>query len=808
MILPFKKFLKQNYFIRLDGAFGTNVLKKYPNNYDAIELFNFTDAELVYGIHRAYVAAGADIINTNTFSANSYKLKAGGYSVEETVKRAVAIARSAGAPYVALDIGPLGKLLKPLGDMTLEEAYAAFKEIIVAGANAGADLVYFETFSDLLELKTGILAAKENSKLPVFATMTFEPNGKTFVGVSPAAAAVTLEALGVDAFGLNCSSGPDKMLPIVREIAEVSNIPVIVKPNAGIPEMADGKSVYKMTVSEYIEDLEKLIDAGACCVGGCCGTEAAHIEAIGELLRTKNARKKPPVKKTLLASQSTVKVIDDNFTVIGERLNPTGKPALKKALTERNSDYLISEARAQIQAFADVLDINAGIFEIDEAETLGWIVECFNGIIDVPFCLDSSDKKALELAVRRVAGLPILNSVNGKVQSLDSVMPIAKKYGTPVVCLLLDESGIPKTLEDRIRIAKRIFAYAKKYGVGKEKLIFDCLTLTASAEQANVLNTLKAVEIIYKKYGCNTVLGLSNVSFGLPAREFLNSAFLSHALSHGLTSAILNPLNAEVMASVDAYRVLYNKDPNASAYIEKYKNLSPRAAVQGGVPALSLELEGNKLRSGGAGESLGSKLKDAIIKGGSLEAKRLSYEALDKEDGLTLINSYLIPALDEVGALYEKGKIFLPELLLSANAAKASFDTVKEKSAKSLENRGAVLLATVFGDVHDIGKNIAKMLLENYGYSVIDLGKDVPIDTIIKAVRDNDIKLVGLSALMTTTLGNMRDTIAAVRAVSDAKIMVGGAVVTKENSRLIGADYYCKDAIDGVGVARGLLDLP
>jgi 5-methyltetrahydrofolate--homocysteine methyltransferase len=894
--MDFREYISKKDFLLLDGAFGTNVLKKYPNNYDAIELFNFKDEELVLDIHKSYVKAGADIIVTNTFSANAFKLNPKGYSVEKVVEKAVSIARRAGAKYVGLDIGPLGRLLEPLGNMTYDEAYDAFKEIISAGVKSGVDLVYFETFSDLAELKIGVLAAKENSDLPIFATMTFESNNTTFIGVSAAAAAVTLEGLGVDAFGLNCSSGPRAMLPIVAEIREHINIPIIAKANAGIPRFVDGKSVYDMPPDEFARDSGVLVDAGASFVGGCCGTDDAYITAVKEMLKTKKKPRREIIKKTFLASQGRAFCIDDGFAIIGERLNPTGKPALKKALIERDSEFLIAEARTQLDAGADVLDINCGIFEVDEVETLSFVVGEFNGVIDAPFCLDSSEPKALEKAVRRTSGLPLINSVNGKTKNLEAVLPVAKKYGAPLICLLLDEKGIPKTVGERIAIAEKIISYAEKYGVGREKLVFDCLTLTVSAEQENVVNTLKAVKIIREEFGCNTVLGLSNVSFGLPAREWINSAFLSHALANGLTSAILNPLNFEVMAAVDSYRVLYNKDKNAEKYIAKYKDAksvnaminviknrakngcigaisnaisdpksgtangginggadakggAANGGINGGADAKGGAASGginggadakggtangginggadggtaditnvmqNGVKNGGIGaisnvisEGEGSGARspiiEAIIKGRKEETKTLSQKALESEDGLTLINKYLIPALDAVGAMYEKGKIFLPELLMSANAAKAAFDVVKERSPKSAETKGTVLLATVFGDVHDIGKNIAKMLLNNYGYDVLDLGKDVPIDLILKTVRENDIKLVGLSALMTTTLNNMRETITEIRKISDAKIMVGGAVVTKENSGLIGADYYCKDAIDGVSVAKKLL---
>ncbi|MDR2046809.1 MAG: homocysteine S-methyltransferase family protein [Clostridiales bacterium] len=813
-----REFLKNSPFTILDGAFGTNVLIKYPENYDSIELFNFRDEDLVFDIHKSYVDAGSDIISANTFSANRFKLKPKGYSVDAVVEKALSIARRAGAKYAALDIGPLGGLLKPFGDMTFSDAYDAFREIVLAGARHGADLVYFETFSDLSELKIGVLAAKENTDLPVFATMTFEANNKTFIGVSAAAAALTLDGLGIDAFGLNCSSGPAAMLPIVEEIAAHTNLPIIAKANAGIPEFTDGKSVYGMTPEEFARSLESLIDAGATLVGGCCGTDARFIREIKSLL----SRKKPAVrdenKGTFLASRSRVVSIDDNFTVIGERLNPTGKPALKKALIERDAEFLIAEARAQLKAGADVIDINSGIFEVDERKTLTFIAETFNGVIDAPFCLDSSEPEALESAARITGGLPLINSVNGKTENLDAVMPVAKKYGAPLICLLLDENGIPKTVGDRIRVAEKIIAFADRYGIKRKKLVFDCLTLTASAEQENVVNTLKAVRVIREKFDCNTVLGLSNVSFGLPARARVNAAFLSHALAHGLTSAILNPLDGEVMGAVDAYRVLYNKDKNSEKYIAKYKNAAkPNQAdlAYGNVNFATNNTADSAVENAGFnangninfGESADGAhpLIGAIIKGAKDETYRIASALIQSEDGLSLINKYLIPALDAVGSMYEKGEIFLPELLTSANAAKAAFDVVREKSPKAAEVKGTVLLATVFGDVHDIGKNIAKMLLNNYGYDVIDLGKDVPVDLILKTVKENDIRLVGLSALMTTTLNNMRDTIAAIRRISDAKIMVGGAVVTKENSSLIGADYYCKDALDGVSVAKKLL---
>jgi 5-methyltetrahydrofolate--homocysteine methyltransferase len=480
------------------------------------------------------------------------------------------------------------------------------------------------------------------------------------------------------------------------------------------------------------------------------------------------------------------------LTIIGERLNPTGKPVLKKALIEGNMEFLLDEARAQVAAGADALDINAGLFELDEPTVLSDIIKTFNGVLDVPFCLDSSNAVALERAARYVNGLPLLNSVNGKTSSLEAILPIAKKYGAPVVCLLMDENGVPASLDERIKIAEKIIKHAERYGIEKHKLVFDCLTLTASAEQEKVVDTLKAVRIISEKYGCNTVLGLSNVSFGLPLRPQINSVFLSHALASGLTSAILNPLCDEVMRAVSIYKVLYNVDKGAKDYVEKYKD---KEVVLHQAKSLSEQAKPSH-----------DELIDSVIKGKKDASASLTRQRLELEDGLSVINKYLIPALDRVGMLYEKGAVYLPELLLAANAAKAAFDVVKQKSEAAAVARGTVLLATVFGDVHDIGKNIAKMLLENYGYTVLDLGKDVPVDTILKTLKENDIKLVGLSALMTTTLNNMKETISEIRKVSKAKIMVGGAVVTEENSRLIGADYYCKDAIDGVSVARKMFD--
>ncbi len=802
--------LRGERFLIFDGAMGTMLQQAGLEAGELPELLCFTNPAEVTDIHAQYVAAGSDVVTCNTFGANRRKLE-GAAEVADVFKAAIDCAKASGAKYVAADIGPTGALLEPLGTMPFDEAYDLFAEQVRAADAAGADLFIIETMADLLEMKAAVLAAKENSDLPIFATMTFGEDGRTFLGTSPQIAAIVLSSLGVDVLGVNCSLGPNDLRPMVSEMLKVSTVPVMVQANAGLPSIVDGETVFSVTPDDYIQAVAAMVDEGVSVVGGCCGTNPAYIAKEAELVagRTPVARDVAPACGITSASRATLLTGRDVAT-IGERINPTGKKKLKAALREGNLDYVLGEAISQTEAGADALDVNAGLPEIDEAATLVALVGKIQGVSPLPLQIDSSDPVAVEAAVRVYSGKPIINSVNGKRESLDAVLPIAKHYGCAVVGLALDENGIPPTAEGRFAVAQRIVEETDKYGIPRSDVFIDCLVMAASTNQAEVVEILRAITMVKERLGVRTVLGVSNVSFGLPLREIVNATFLAAAFSAGLDMPILNPLSARYREIVDTWRVLCGQDASAQGYISEYANktMSATAGAPGAAPAPA---QAGAPASACAGDAFDDAadfgLRRFVVTGRKANMPDAVRELLKTEDAMQVINGRLIPALDDVGERFEKGKFFLPQLMASAEAAKAGFDVIKEQGGSgAVADKGSVAIATVKGDIHDIGKNIVRMLLENYGYTVYDLGRDVEPQAVLDCVREHDIKLVGLSALMTTTVRGMEDTIALLREQApDVKVFVGGAVITPEYAEMVGADFYCKDAAESAKVCGEVL---
>ena len=777
--------LKKNILI-FDGAMGTMLQAAGLPTGGLPELYNLTNPDIVKGIHKAYVGAGADIITTNTFQANEFKLKDSGHTVEEVIEAGILLAKESGAKYTALDIGPLGQLMKPMGTLDFDTAYNAFARQIKIGAECGADVILLETMSDILEIKAAVLAARELCDLPVFVSMTYQSDGRTFVGCDPQTAAVALSALKVDALGVNCSLGPKELVTTVESLLKYSTVPVLVQPNAGLPQIKDGKTVYNVSPEEYADYVTDFAAKGAAILGGCCGTTPEYIRAVTERLSDKVRVEVKPERISAVTSGTKTVVLDDKITVIGERINPTGKKLLKEKLRTKDFGYIMNEAIVQSDNGADILDVNCGLPEVDEPALLTRAVEEIQSVVNLPLQIDSSDYTAIERAVRVYRGKPIINSVCGKKESMAKILPIAAKYGAAVVALCLDDDGIPETAEGRAEVAEKIIKEAEGYGIPREDIIVDCLVLTASAQQKLVIETIRAVNLVKQRLGVKTVLGVSNVSFGLPCRPKLNSVFLSACFGAGLDCAIINPMSNEVMSAVHAFRVLHGSDVDAVDYIAKYSDVSQTEN------AIKTEAD----------------LKSLIENGLKEEAAANTAELLKTENPMEIIEKQFIPALDAVGEKYEKGVIFLPQLMQAAEAAKSGFEILREKSVSgSVETKGRVLLASVEGDIHDIGKNIAKMLLENYGYEVIDLGRSVPAAEVVKAAKEYDIKLIGLSALMTTTVASMKNTIAELKAAGvDAKIMVGGAVLSDEYAEFVGADYFVGDARADVEIADKIFE--
>lgn len=740
------------------------------------EKLNINEPERVFAVHKGYAEAGADFITANTFGANSLKYD----NVPELVKAAVELAKKAGKK-VALDIGPTGKLLKPMGDLDFERAVELFSEVIEAGKD-GADVVIIETMSDSYELKAAVLAAKEHCDLPVIASMIFDENGRLLTGGDMRSACAMLEGLGADAVGINCGLGPKQMIELVKEMRENTSLPILVMPNAGLPESVDGKTVYNVSPQEFAEDMLTIAKQGVSYLGGCCGTTPEHIRAMIELC--KNIPDSIPEKKTdtIVSSYSTAVTIGEKPIVIGERINPTGKKLFKEALRNNDIDYVIKEGLSQQEHGAHILDVNVGLPEIDEVKMLSDAVYNLQSVLPLPLQLDSSDPQALEQAMRIYNGKPMVNSVNGKQSSMKEIFPLVKKYGGVVVCLCLDENGIPETAQGRIDIAKKIINIAQEYGIDKKDLVVDALTMTISTNKDNAIETLKAVKYIRNELGVGTVLGVSNISFGLPKREAINTAFFTLALENGLSAGIINPLSESMMNAYYSYNALMGYDDNCAEYIE------------------SVTLSQTSVTS-----SSSMDLKSAIIKGMKEDAGVCAKALLKDTQPLDIINEYIIPALDVVGDGFEKNKIFLPQLLMSADSAKEAFNVIREYlvlSGQEKKSENKIVIATVEGDIHDIGKNIVKVLLSNYGFDVIDLGKDVKCEKVLEETIKNDCKLVALSALMTTTVTNMEKTIKLVHENTDAKVLVGGAVLTKSYAKMIDADYYAKDAMESVRIAK------
>ena len=800
--MQIREVFDRKRFVFLDGGMGTQLQTRGLQPGQKPELAALEMPDTLTAIHADYARAGADILLANTFGANAKKLAGCPCTVEQVVSASIACARSAAAEtgaLVALDIGPLGELLVPAGTLRFEDAYAEFAQVIRAGAAAGADLVFLETMTDLYELKAAILAAKENCALPVFTSMSFESRGRTFTGCTVESYAVTAAGLGADAVGINCSLGPKEILPFAQRLCRSvpAGVPVFVKPNAGLPN-PDGS--YNLNAAEFAAEMKAYASIGVSMVGGCCGTTPDFIAKLRETFAPLVPAEKIPIRRSCLCTP--VRFVEvDGITVVGERINPTGKKRLQQALRDGDSAYPCAQAVAQAEAGAQVLDVNAGLPGIDEAATLEQLVKDLQAITDLPLQLDSSNPEALSRALRIYNGKPIVNSVNGEQKTLDTILPLCKKYGAAVVGLALDEHGIPADAEGRFAIAKRIAAAANAAGIPNEDIYIDCLTLTASAQQEGAVQTLEALTRCKKELGVRTVLGVSNISFGLPCRGYLNTTFLTMAMAAGLDLAIMNPNTPEMMAAVRAYRVLTSQDKQSSDYVAAYADVQIQTTQTSKSAATVAEV--------GAAAPGGDALFEAVRRGLKAEARAAADAALTMREPLDVVNASLIPALDAVGDGFEKGTVFLPQLLQAATAAQAAFESIKAKIAASGQaqgSKGKIVIATVKGDVHDIGKNIVRVILENYGYDVLDLGRDVAPERVVEAVRQTGAKLVGLSALMTTTVPNMQATIEALHAAGlDCKVMVGGAVLTPDYARDIGADYYCKDAKASADLAKQLL---
>ena len=770
----------------LDGAMGTMLQRAGMKPGQTPELLALTDPELLTGIHRQYVEAGSQIVYANTFGANRRKLQKQGVTVEEVVCAAVAAAKMACAgteAKVALDIGPLGELLEPLGTLAFEAAVDMFAELVRAGVKAGADLIAIETMTDLQEARAALIAAKENSALPVIVTMSFDETGRTFTGCTAASMAATLTGLGADAIGLNCSLGPKQLLPILRELCESTHLPVIAKPNAGLPDPVDGH--YDLSPAEFAEAMAEAVAAGVSIVGGCCGTNPDYIRALQERVRNMVPGERR-IRHASLVCTATKVIEICGVRVIGERINPTGKKRFQQALLEGDLDYIVDVAIQQEDAGADILDVNVGYPGVDEAAMLPLVVRKLQEATTLPLQLDSTNPEALEAGLRVYCGKAAVNSVNGDAKVLDRLLPIVKKYGASVVGLTLDESGLPTSAQQRVDIAKRILDACLAHGIPKEDLWIDCLTLTVSAQQEQAEATLEAVLRVTQEMGLRTVLGVSNISFGLPNRLLIAQTFLVRAMSAGLTLPIINPNQKEMMDAVAAHRVLSGEDEGCRTYVERFANAAPMAAT---APVAS-----------------GMTLEDAIVRGLKADAAKLAKAELAGKSGLELVESSLIPALDKVGADYEAGRAFLPQLLSAAQAAQAVFAVIQESMGDGeAVRKEKVIIATVKGDIHDIGKNIVKTVMANYGYQMIDLGRDVPPEVIVEAVQRENVRLVGLSALMTTTLPAMEETVRQLQALDNPPtIMLGGAVVTKDYADRLYA-HYARDAKQSVEIARCVL---
>ena len=818
--MNFKTYLQSNLTI-LDGGMGTLLQKAGLAPGELPESWNLTHPDRITAIHRAYYDAGSNVVNTNTFGANTLKFSTA--DLDDIIRAAVENARAAAREsageqdkFVALDIGPTGKLLKPLGDFDFEDAVAVFAETVKLGVKYGVDLVMIETMNDSYETKAALLAVKENSDLPVLVSCAFGEDGKLMTGASPAAMVALLEGMGADAIGVNCSLGPKALAPVVREYLRLSSVPVLLKPNAGLPTVVEGETVYNVAPAEFAREVAALVHDGVRVAGGCCGTTPDYIAALTAEIKARGLIAAPitPKRDTVVSSYTHAVTFGDDPALIGERINPTGKKRFKQALMEHDIGYILSEGIRQEEAGADILDVNVGLPEINEVELLTEAVCELQAVTDLPLQIDTSNPEAMEAALRRYNGKAMINSVNGKEESLKAVLPLVKKYGGVVVALTLDESGIPDTAEGRVQIARRILEAAESYGIDRKDIIFDTLAMTVSASPNAANVTLEALSRIRRELGCHTSLGVSNISFGLPARDAINGTFFAMALTSGLSAAIMNPHSPDMMRTYHTYRALKGLDESFAGYIRYAETLpaTTPAAGQGttpvdGVPAKKTAAEGS------------TPLQKAIIKGLKEQAATLTAELLVSTPALTVVQSEIIPALDIVGQGFERKTTYLPQLLMAAEAAKAAFEVIKSsmtaaetaaetaETADSAEQKMPIVLATVKGDIHDIGKNIVKLLLENYGYPVTDLGRDVPPEAVVEATVRLRAPLVGLSALMTTTVPAMEETIRALRKdAPGCRIVVGGAVLTPDYAAEIGADKYAADAMETVRYAEEISD--
>ena len=814
--MDIREELKQKR-IFFDGGMGSMLQERGLLPGELPELWNLSHPETVKEIHLEYLRAGADVVTANTFGANRFKYKKEeGYSLESIVTAGVSLARAAvqeaGHGYAALDLGPTGRLLAPYGDLEFEDVCLAYKEVVEAGVRAGADLIIIETMGDCYELKAAVLAAKEASSLPVFATVTLDEKGKMLTGGTVEAAAALLEGLGADVIGLNCGLGPVQLLPFMRQLRRISSLPLMANPNAGLPRSENGRTVYDIDAAGFAGAMKEMAESGVSVLGGCCGTTPDHIRRLREACGPVPLAPVEKKDRTVVSSYGRTVVLGERPVIIGERINPTGKPKLKQALKERDMAYILNMAASQEENGADILDVNVGLPGLDETAVMTETVRELQSVTDLPLQIDTLDIKAMEQAMRIYNGKPMVNSVNGKKAVMDAVFPLVRRYGGVVVALCLDENGIPETADGRLAVAKKIYETAASYGIDKKDILVDALCMAVSSDKNGAMTTLETVRRVREELGGKTVLGVSNISFGLPMREHINSAFFLLALENGLSAAIINPGLPAMAAAYKSFLVLHGMDENCSGYVEKYgreeaaRKAEKAAGKQTGTGIRQTEIRSREETGDpGAGVPAESPLKRSIKKGMIQAAEEAARNALLSSDALTVINREMIPALDEVGKGFEAGTVFLPQLLMSAEAARAAFGVLKEQMARNgveREKRGTVILATVKGDIHDIGKNIVKVLLENYGFQVMDLGRDVPPETVVSAAVREKAPVVGLSALMTTTVPAMEETIRLLRERAPwVKIMVGGAVLTKEYADSIGADGYCKDAMASVNFA-------
>lgn len=798
--LTFSEFLKNNN-ICLDGGMGTDLQRLGLKPGEKPEKWNITHPEIIIDIHRQYFEAGSNVVCANTFGANLFKFDAEELDavIKAALENAKAARNSCGScenKFIALDIGPTGKMLKPLGDLDFEDAVAVFAETVKLGVKYGADLVYIETMNDAYETKAALLAAKENCDLPVIVTNAYGDDGKLMTGASPAAMAALLEGMGADAIGANCSFGPKKLTGVVEELLEYSSVPVVFKPNAGLPKLIDGKTVFDVGAEEFAEDVAALVKKGVRVFGGCCGTTPEYIKAL--ISKTDGLAPVPVTDKnlTVVSSYTHAVAFGGAPVLIGERINPTGKKLFKQALLNNDMDYILAEGIKQQEKGVHILDVNVGMPGIDEVKMLENTVLELQSVCDLPLQTDTSNINAMEAALRRYNGKAMINSVNGKEESIKAVFPLMKKYGGVAVALTLDDNGIPDTVSGRVDIAKKILIAAESYGISKKDIIFDTLAMTISADSSAATVTLEALERIRKELGCHTSLGISNVSFGLPNRDAVNSTFFALALSKGLSAAIMNPYSADMMKVYYSYNALAGLDENCGEYI---------AAAE----SFTVAAEPVAVKKSAAEPEIASNLQQSIIKGFKDKAAEYTGELLKSIPYLDIVNNEIIPALDKVGIGFENKTLYLPQLLMSAEAAKSAFEKIKEfttVSGSAPAAKGCVVIATVKGDIHDIGKNIVKLLLSNYGFNVIDLGKDVPCRAVVDAVIEHNAHLAGLSALMTTTVPAMEETIKLLRKEAPfCKVVVGGAVLTYDYAMKIGADKYAKDAMETVRYAEEVI---